>query len=510
MTAQNVGKHGIPVLAYTELDATTPMESLLLFRSNKLRTQATLCLSISLQDFETAPTIVLQYDADNLVPGTLFLKSATPNLPQSRLAHISRSGMPQIQTLSLRLASCCPIWGPLSGSVTPNNSGDVTLNQLANLAKATQLYILLDAKYLHGEPHAILQYLIERPDQLSGFPVARYYKENNFGRLDASVFDIVQGVDHDVVTDDTTEDEEPPPYMVRSLKRPRVGELVLTPNLRQRLSLHLTASSSPTAKRAFLSDPQYVAPSPTEPESIATTSPRPPYNPAASAPGVQEAVDVAVSKLLSSVLAVPLLTAVQTASSPSSPTPNQNSSLSAPPLSPSTLNITMGESIARRFGKELGGFCARMLSEASHIRKEGYAKFSDEVQEKLLELDVMKEDIITEVRCVKADELDSLNDDCEAIKEQVCDCFEEKINMLSDAATERISALNTREKKMMSMDKELLAREKQLLAVERAILDKREQLLRLQIRVHEEQKKLDNVKSHSSSKRDERVGSAPA
>jgi hypothetical protein len=73
MMTSNVGRHGLPVLAYTKTDAASPVDAVLVIRSNKTRTQATLCLSVAYQDSENAPTIVFQYDADNLVPGTLSL-----------------------------------------------------------------------------------------------------------------------------------------------------------------------------------------------------------------------------------------------------------------------------------------------------------------------------------------------------------------------------------------------------------------------------------------------------
>jgi hypothetical protein len=236
-----VGRNGIPALVYSPIDAASLVDSLLVFRSNKLRTQATLCLSIALQDSHDAPTIVFQYDADNLVPGTLSLQTATTDLPQSRLVRITRSSAP-LHTLSLRLRSGCPIWGSHSGSITPKDGDDVTSRQLANLAKATELYILFDPERLHKTLRVTLQHFVAHPDQLSGFPVARFYEDKGFTRLDASIFDTVPESDEGATSDTTVEskDEEPPPYEARSLKRPRVGELPQPNQLIATINVHIS------------------------------------------------------------------------------------------------------------------------------------------------------------------------------------------------------------------------------------------------------------------------------
>jgi hypothetical protein len=223
----NVGRHGFPVLAYTKTDAASPVDAVLVLRSNKTRMQATLCLSVALQDSENAPTIVFQYDADNLVTGTLYLQPAVTGLPQSRLARITLSSAPQLQILSLRLQHGCPLWGSHSGSITPKDGDDVTSRQLANLAKTTELYILFASQRLHKALHPILQHVVAHPDQFSAFPVARYYEDIGLARLDASIFDTVPGSHEDIASDATIEDEEPPPYEARTLKRPRVGEFAV-------------------------------------------------------------------------------------------------------------------------------------------------------------------------------------------------------------------------------------------------------------------------------------------
>jgi hypothetical protein len=99
----SISRHGFPVLAYTKTNAASPVDAALVLRSNKTRTQATPCLSAALQDSQNPPTIVFQYDANNLVPGILSLQPAITGLPQSRLARIIRSSAPRLQLLFLRL-----------------------------------------------------------------------------------------------------------------------------------------------------------------------------------------------------------------------------------------------------------------------------------------------------------------------------------------------------------------------------------------------------------------------
>jgi hypothetical protein len=200
---------------------------------------------------------------------------------------------------------------------------------------------------------------------------------------------------------------------------------------------------------------------------------------------------------MSNVLTVALLTIRQTESPRTSP---------APSSSPSLLSKTLGECIARRHGKELGKFFDRILSEYSHQHIEEYESFSEELHEKLLELDVIKDEIVTELRCVSVDELDSLKQDCEALMEHIGDGFEHKLFMLSDVTLEKAKALKNQEAEL-AMEKKILAREQQLLAMDWAILDRKTQLFELEKKVYKGQDKLRAVRE--ATERGGRAGSAP-
>jgi hypothetical protein len=225
---RNSGKHGVPVMAYPTTSTSSPMSLSLIFKQNERNAQATLSLqtSIFLQGVEDAQPFMLQYDADNIVPGTVSLSPAAIDLPQTRLVQIARSGSPQIRTLSLGLKTRCPVWYPPVNSIAPREGYDAVFHQLAALAEATKLCIVFDSQYLRDENAVLIQKLIEHPEQLSGVPLR--YQAGQFRRTDASVFKPCEDIiNAEVETDATTEDEQPPPYVEASSKRPRPGELVV-------------------------------------------------------------------------------------------------------------------------------------------------------------------------------------------------------------------------------------------------------------------------------------------
>jgi hypothetical protein len=225
---RNSGKNGVPVMAYPAIGTCTPLSSSLVFKHNKRTAQATLSLrfSIFLQGFDDAQPFILQYDADNFVPGTISLSPAAIDLPPTRLVQIARSGSPQIRTLSLGLKTCCPIWCPPSKCIAPKNGCDTLFHQLATLAEATKLCIIFDYQYLRDENVALIQKLIGLPDQLSGVPLR--YRADQFRLTDVSVFKTPEHVHVEAESDVTTEDEQPPPYVEASNKRPRQSMLVLS------------------------------------------------------------------------------------------------------------------------------------------------------------------------------------------------------------------------------------------------------------------------------------------
>ncbi len=218
---------GFPALAYTRCDDSSPVSSYLVFKLSDSRTQATLLLQSSLfiDGFEAEQTFILQYDADDLVPGKISLGPAAIPLPQKRLDEIAREGNPKMSTLTLTLKKVCSVWSPpFPRPLTPQSEHGDSFHRLANLAKATELHILFDYNWLHCNQHVIFRRFVDQPDQLSGFPIWRYYREAGYRRVeDWSAFE--SGDAEDTDPDAATEDEavDPPPVYGEGSKRPRHG-----------------------------------------------------------------------------------------------------------------------------------------------------------------------------------------------------------------------------------------------------------------------------------------------
>jgi hypothetical protein len=265
--------------------------------------------------------------------------------------------------------------------------------------------------------------------------------------------------------------------------------------------------------------------------STPASSPKPQYNRTTSASEIQHAVDTAVSRLLSNVLTVAMLTVGRDVSPRTSPA---SSSL------PSLLSRTLPESTARRTGKELGMFLTRIASELSEQRTEEYEglqeEFSEELRENLLQLEVFKDDIVSDLCDIGADSLGAFKQDCQDHAELVSSDFTDMFSQVIDVAMAKIDTYKAQNVEPVS-EQELFARQQQLLAVDQAILDRkcelfdletkaRERLLaadrtvlernrelfELQMKVREVQGKVDGVggTETETAKRGERVGSAPA
>lgn len=222
----DVRTSGIPALAYPH-DSQSPVSLSLFIKCNDRRAQMTLCLQsqLAVQDIGDKQMVILQYDADHMVPGTISLRPAALPLPQERLDSLSRAGNPQIRTLSLKLRKTCPVWCAPSTAFKQQPGCSASTLPLAELAQATHISILFDHNWLHRGLQAILQRLIEHPEHLSGFPVGQRYREQRLRQTDWSVFDI-EVIDACGDATITVEGELPPDYAEPSTKRLRQGEFM--------------------------------------------------------------------------------------------------------------------------------------------------------------------------------------------------------------------------------------------------------------------------------------------
>ncbi len=225
----SVCKGGIPALVYPHYDATSPVSLSFIIKCNHRRAQITLCLqaSLPLQGLDDEQRVVMQYDAENIVPGAISLGPATIPLPQERLNALARAGNAQIRTLSVKLKSPCPVWHQSSAPLKPRPGCETQFEHLASLARTTQIEIVFDYNWLHRDLHATFQRLIEHPDELAGFPVGQRYREQRLNLGDWTVFSYEAA---DACADTVAAHiagELPPVYVEASNKRSRQGEHIV-------------------------------------------------------------------------------------------------------------------------------------------------------------------------------------------------------------------------------------------------------------------------------------------
>jgi hypothetical protein len=209
-------KGGIPALAYPKSDPASQWSCSLLIKYCETRMLATISLqtSIPIHGYDDEQTFILQYGADNWVPGTISLGPATICPSRTQLNAIARDGKPKPRSLFLTMRNPCRIWCPPStGSIAPKHGFDAPFHQLVKLARATAVHIVFDYSWLHRDKQAQLQRIINEPGELVGFPVDDHYAKM-YRQADWSVFSPCEDVS-----------EAPPSYAEASNKRPRQSEL---------------------------------------------------------------------------------------------------------------------------------------------------------------------------------------------------------------------------------------------------------------------------------------------
>jgi hypothetical protein len=423
---------GFFALAYPSSDPASPVLLSFIFKHSEKSAQATLSLvqsSLFLKGFDVAQTFVLQYDADNIVPGSASLGPAAIPLRQDRLDKIVHSNTPQIQTLSFKLKKCCPIWGPQHASTVPKPGSEALFTQLGDLARATELCILFDFKWLHTTTSAVFRRLVQHPEQFSGFPVGRYY-ETSLWCMHASVFNPLRNDNATADSDATTEDEaKPPSYTNASRKRPRYSTLVLFARAyHKRLTRDkgtTSPASSPPAQGRVPLPPysEHLATSPNEKGSTVASSPKHPPSPtlAALAPDIQkavkEAVYGAVAELLPSLEALlPGLLTTRRSPSPSpSPSPSASSKTSTPPLLKlSSLGLLLSEYVAGGVKRELKTIFETTASHAAYLRDVADTEFVEVLDEYRLDVNMAKDDCVNDLGLVAEEKLEEFKANCEA------------------------------------------------------------------------------------------------
>jgi hypothetical protein len=448
---------GFSALAYPSSDPASPVLLSFIFKHSKKRAQVTLCLVqsfIFLKGFDDAQTFVLQYDADKIVPDSTSLGPVTILLPQDRFDAIAHSKTPQIQTLSFKLKSCCPIWGPRPASTVPKHGSEALFTQLGNLAIATELCIVFDSTWLHPTECAVLQRLVQDPAQFSGFPVSRYY-ETFLRCMHESVFNPPSNDNATADSDATTEDEdedEPPSYAKVSRKRPRHSKFVLFARAHHKRLTRNKASVSPSPAQRRVPLPPYSEHLPTSPNekgSTVASSPKPPPSPtiAALAPDIQkavkEAVYGAVAELLPSTLKA-LLPELLTAGQPPSPSPSPSASskTSTPPLLKlSSLGSLLSEYVARGVKRELRTIIETTASHAADIRDVADTEFFEVLADYKVDVNMAKDDCVDDLSRVTEEMLKEFKAKCKAEMETLDASVDLKVMTVYEDFEERMENL---------------------------------------------------------------------
>jgi hypothetical protein len=385
MTLNLVRKRGIPVLAYSTFDHLTPSSCILTIRhcEDPLQTTLSLLSSIPIHGCDDEQTFTLIYDADNLVSGKTKLGPAAIRLPQDRLHKITRSGNPQLKTLSLTLNDSCSIWGPLSPpSIAPKPGFESSFHQLVQLAGALQIHILFDYSWLHQDQHTRFGCLFSHGEVLTGLRI-----EENFAKLHRRIDLAVLSSVEDAVG--------PPSYSDLSNKRPRQREFFLLDRFFDSF-LHLLATTStspepPSSKRALLSFTDIDAPSPTEKAT-------PPPSPPAYAPAPEDATRNAVATILPILQSIlPELLRPFLAVAPPSPSPPRTNTGSKKLSSLSTL---LNARVAAHLEAQQPKLYAGMLDYAEEINSAAGIELQETLEDHRLDIAIANEDGIAELNSV--------------------------------------------------------------------------------------------------------------
>jgi len=145
-----------------------------------------------IQGFEDEQILTFVYKADDLAPGKNSLGNATTLPPQEQVDKITRSGRPNLRTLSLTITKPCDILCPISsGIIAPKPSSDSAYPQFMNLASATEIYILFDDKWLN--PNHRSQFIAELKE-LIAHPFDNYRIANWSDFVPAKLAEDLQGM----------------------------------------------------------------------------------------------------------------------------------------------------------------------------------------------------------------------------------------------------------------------------------------------------------------------------
>ncbi|KAI2484548.1 hypothetical protein Ptr902_03488 [Pyrenophora tritici-repentis] len=390
-----VRNEGVPALAYSVNDASALWPCFLKILYSDTQFVVSLEYSISIHGIHEKQPFTLRYEGDNLMLGKTSLRDIAIPLPEGSLDVIARQGQPQLRTLLLSLKAPCSVWFPHS-LVNEVYSRHTSIAEFLTLARATEVRILFDIKWLGKSNLARLQSVVEGSRQPTGVPAIPQFA-CLYQQVDWSVIDSIQDAKSRACL--STEDEAvpsiedalldaPPSYAHVSGKRSRKARSSSTPD-------------SPPPKR-LLQDPT-CAPSPLERANSTASS-----TATVQVDLFQDIVTSAIEKVLPDLLRAQLPSILQdilpgmlTGPSPSSsPTPRstqiantltQHHRTTSHKPTPAAVVRAVLSTYTKTHLQEL---FTDAVEEASELHNSARNEFEDDLVDIRLEIATLKEDHI--------------------------------------------------------------------------------------------------------------------
>lgn len=175
---------------------------------------------------DTENQVVLQYDADILMPDAVKLSTGKGQITQLQLDEIlpvksKGKKRPDIKTLDLSIKGPSPLWCSASDpSISPKPGYEPAFQTLVDLAKATTVHVVFDYSHVRKEYRGMFKAFSKATRHLVGYPVEALLVEQGLRKASWGVFAPIETAG------------APPAYEGScTRKRSRQGKLLGTPSL---------------------------------------------------------------------------------------------------------------------------------------------------------------------------------------------------------------------------------------------------------------------------------------
>ncbi|CAI6334282.1 unnamed protein product [Periconia digitata] len=346
--------------------------------------------STHVHGFDEAQPFHFIYDADNLVPATTTCMTTKRDLGLTESGHIARNQVPDIRALSLNLRKPCAIICPeVPGSIAPKLGHEIPFTHLVNLAKATEVTILFDWKWLHKSQHGPFLTIVSQPETITGFPInGKNLRKRRL--VDWSIFTPVEEHDEESIN--------PPPYVDANRKRPR--QISSSPSHSSPPKrIDYTPEGSPTEKATTIA---------TSSQQLSTIddSPRPHRAHFADSTHINPQLEDAMKKMMQQMFPEMLAQFIDTSKSISSsppPTSDRGSIRTSAPPSPlrhlrSSLRAFLSSRTTALFEQKLTAICDNTVYDAQYMRVAADEDFISAIEEQKLDIQTRKRDALEDLQ----------------------------------------------------------------------------------------------------------------